>query len=94
MPDQAAAVLRTFEPSSIVALGSIDAARRRVERIILRVGGIVLAVIVVAVAMVVFDEARAVGMRMSAVAGRHRYVKPVRLGNLVHGPSERAALGE
>ncbi len=61
LPDQAAAVLRTFEPSSIVALGSIDAARRRVERIILRVGGIVLAVIVVAVVMVVLDEARAVG---------------------------------
>ena len=74
------------------------ATRRCVERIILRVGFIVVAVIVpvvvAAVAMGVFGETGAIGLRVAAVVERHRHIKPMRLGNLAHGLPERAALDE
>jgi hypothetical protein len=74
------------------------AARRRVERIILRVEFFIVAVIVplamVGMVMIVFGETRAIRMRLAAVIERHRHVKTVRLGNFVHRLPERAALGE
>ena len=74
------------------------AARRRVERIILRVevivADVVAPVVMAAVVMVMFGEARAIGTRVVAVIERHRHGKPVRLENLIHGLPELATVRE
>ena len=74
------------------------AAGRRIERIILRVGVIVVDVVVpvvmAAVVTFMFGEARAVGLRVAAVVERHLHGKPMRLGNLIHGLPELAAVRE
>ena len=74
------------------------AARRCVERIILRVEFFIVAVIaplvMVGIVLVVPGETRAIRVRLAAVIDGHSHVKTVRLGNFVHRLPKRAAVGE